>query len=325
MLERSAAALVAAGLPTASAAAVAASLVAAQRDGKTAHGLGRLPAVLRSVRSGTVVRDARPVLSSVAPAIVRVDAQRGLVQPALALGLPALARAARDQGVACLSVVDCRGIVGSLWYPLERLCEEHGLAALAFCNSPAFVAQAGGSKRVFGTNPVGFGWPRSGSPPLVLDFACSTIARGEMQQLARRGEPLPAGCALDEHGRPTTDAAAGLRGTQLAFGGHKGSALALMVELLSAALLGTELAVQGGAADEAGGMRRGLLIVAFDPTRQHGDALQTAEALFEACAAERGARLPSAARHAARAEAAARGGVLVDAALLEECFGPGGA
>jgi len=122
------------------------------------------------------------------------------------------------------------------------------------------------------------------------------------------------------HGRPTMDAAAGLGGVQLPFGGHKGSCLALIVELLSASLIGTQLAVDGGGANEAGGMARGLFFVAFDVSAHHPDAKASAERLF-AAVRDAGGRLPAEGRYAARDEAQRHGGVFVPAALLDECFG----
>lgn len=100
-----------------------------------------------------------------------------------------------------------------------------------------------------------------------------------------------------------------------------GSALALLVELLGAALPGTDLGIEGGARSEAGGMNRGLLLIAIDPTRQAPEALRHAELLLSAMEAERGTRLPSAARYAARA-AADKSGIPVEESLLVQCFGP---
>eukprot|EP00965_Chrysotila_dentata_P219640 6191255-Pleurochrysis_carterae.AAC.2 len=109
-----------AGLESGAAAIVADALVSAQRDGKVAHGLGRLPAILTSIRSGTVSGSARPSLTSVAPGILRSDAQGGLAMSAFAAGLPVLASTAQELGLCMLAVVGCRGIVGSLWAPLDR-------------------------------------------------------------------------------------------------------------------------------------------------------------------------------------------------------------
>ncbi|KAL1511043.1 hypothetical protein AB1Y20_005868 [Prymnesium parvum] len=305
--------------------AVASCLVASQRDGRVAHGLGRLPAILSSLRTHSANGGARPTLSSPARAQLRVDADGGLIHGALALGIPALAERAHELGVASLSVVNARGIVGALWHHLEALAEEHRLISLAWCNSPAFVAPHGGSARLFGTNPIGFGWPRPDAKPLVIDFACATIARGEIQQCARRGERIPPGCAVDVNGRPTTDASAALAGTQTAFGEHKGSALALMVELLAAAFTGGDLAIEAGRNSEATGMQRGMLLLAIDPQAQQGgsslNSLEAAERLFSAMEGAGGIRLPAAARYAQREKAEAAGGVAIDANLFEECFG----
>jgi len=110
-------------------------------------------------------------------------------------------------------------------------------AACGFCPN-AYVAPAGGTKPVYGTNPMAFAWPRAGKPPMVFDQASSASARGEIQLHLRDGKPLPEGWAIDAEGKPTTDPQAALGGAQLTFGGYKGAAIALMVELLAGALIG---------------------------------------------------------------------------------------
>ena len=75
---------------------------------------------------------------------MRGDARTGFVHPAITLGIAPLVAAAREHGVAMLSVVNCRGIIGSLWFHLETIAAEHGLLAIGCCNSPAFVAQVRG-------------------------------------------------------------------------------------------------------------------------------------------------------------------------------------
>uniref|UniRef100_A0A7S4ESQ6 Malate dehydrogenase n=2 Tax=Chrysotila carterae TaxID=13221 RepID=A0A7S4ESQ6_CHRCT len=149
-------------------------------------------------------------------------------------------------------------------------------------------------------------------------MATSRISRGDMELAARLGEALPPGAALDVDGMPTVDAAAGLKGTQLPFGGHKGAALALAVELLGSALLGTDLAID--AESSAAGMNRGVFFLAIDPSRLSQTALAQAERLFSAMQRDEGVRLPADSRYRARA-AAAEHGVQVDAVLAEECFG----
>lgn len=159
----------------------------------------------------------------------------------------------------------------ALWVEVEALTEA-GLVALATTPSHAWVAPAGGRKPIFGTNPIAFGWPRPDGPPFVFDFATSAVARGEIQLHERAGKPIPLGWGVDEQGEPTTDASAALRGAMLTFGGHKGSALAAMVELLAGPLIGDLTSAESLAYDE--GSRSspygGELLIAIDPRRMLG-------------------------------------------------------
>lgn len=102
---------------------------------------------------------------------------------------------------------------------------EAGLVGLACTPSHAWVAPAGGTRPLFGTNPIAFGWPRRDKPPFIVDMATSAAARGEIQLHQRAGKALPEGWGIDSQGQPTTDAAEVLNGAMLTFGGHKGSAL----------------------------------------------------------------------------------------------------
>src|SRR5690606_5838678 len=114
-----------------------------------------------------------------------------------------------------------------------------GLVALTFVNSMACVVPHGGKRPLFGTNPIAFAAPRASGDPLVFDLATSAIANGDVQIAAREGHQLPPGYGVDRNGEPTCDPKAILDGgALLPFGGYKGSALSMMVELLAAALTG---------------------------------------------------------------------------------------
>lgn len=107
------------------------------------------------------------------------------------------------------------------------------MALIATTNSPPGIAPRGGKKAYFGTNPIAFGFPTRREPPVVVDMSSSVVARGNIINAAREGEPIPKGWAIDEEGKPTTDAAAALRGAVLPLGGAKGYALALADEVIS--------------------------------------------------------------------------------------------
>lgn len=304
------------GLSETQAAALAGVITAGERDACKSHGIYRIEGLLRTVKAGKVRGEAVPVLHPPAGAIVRVDAAGGFSTPAFDLGLPRLADLARQFGLAALVINDCTHF-SALWPEVEAVTD-HGLAALVMCPSYASVAPAGGTKPLMGTNPLAFGWPRPGRTPYVFDFATSVAARGEIELHRRAGKPLPEGWAIDPQGQPTTDPTAALAGAMLSFGGHKGSAIGTMIELLAGVMIGDLTSPE---ALEALGTttlapRHGELVLAFSPTAfaagRPGDPFARAETLFEAITGQ-GARLPSERRFAARAKAEAEGIVLTEA------------
>ena len=307
-----------AGLPPAQAAAVAAVIVAGERDACKSHGVYRIEGCLRTIRAGKVAPGAEPVLADDGSAVLRVDAGGGFSPPAFALGAPALAARARELGLAALVINDCTHF-SALWPEVEVLAAE-GVASLAMCPSYATVAPAGGTAPLLGTNPIAFGWPRPGRHPYVFDFATSVVARGEIELHRRAGRPLPEGWAVDAEGAPTTDPEAALAGAMLPFGGHKGSAISTMVEILAGAMIGdlTSPEVLGYLGSTTLLPRHGELILAFSPERfaagRPGDPFARAETLFDAVLGQ-GARLPSQRRFDARARAEAEGIALSEAEI----------
>jgi delta1-piperideine-2-carboxylate reductase len=145
--------------------------------------------------------------------------------------------------------------------------------SLAFVNSSSYVAHHGGKRKLYGTNPMAFGFPRAeastsegGDPgPLVWDQASAAMARGEIQLHQREGKELPAGAAIDANGEPTTSPDEALAGAQLPFGGHKGAAIAMMVELLAAGLTGSALSFETDDPTWNGPSKHGEMIILIDP------------------------------------------------------------
>lgn len=316
-------ALTANGMGDDHARAIAKVITQGQRDECHSHGLYRVLVCVRSLRSGKVDALARPTLSQPAPSIVRVDAHHGYSLLAFEHGLPLLVEKAREQGVAALVIRNCFHF-SALWPEVEAIAS-HGLVGLAMTPSHAWVAPEGGSRGVFGTNPLAFAWPRAGREPFVFDFATSAIARGDIELHARQGQTIPLGWGVDAEGTPSTDARAVLDGAMQTFGGHKGSALAAMIELLAGALIGDLTSADSLAFDAGAGATpcHGELLLAFDPQRFAGADLvagqQRAERLFAAIT-DQGARLPSQRRFAARRRSEAEG-VWVEQSLLNDIHG----
>lgn len=287
------------------------TMVAGERDGCAAHGLYRALGCVHSLRAGKVVADAEPIVHDHAPAIVRIDSQGGFSLLGFEAGLPHLLDKARRNGLAAMAINRCVHF-SALWPEIERITDE-GLVALACNPSHAWVAPAGGRLPLLGTNPLAFGWPRRNAPPYVFDFATSAAARGEIELRLRAGEPIPEGWGVDAEGRATTDPHAVVDGgAMLTFGGHKGSALSTMIELISGPLIGDLTSLESLAYDDGAGASpyHGELILAFDPKRFLGadaeDHLARADAFLDSFG-ESGARLPSLRRYAARRKSLAEG------------------
>ena len=306
------AALSRAGCDEQNAAAVAAVMTAADSDGCASHGLFRLAGYLASLTSGKVNGNARPTVARLAPAVIQVDGHRGFAPLAMHAAREALAPAAREQGMAAAAVVNVHHF-SALWVDIEPLVED-GLVAMCFTAYMPAVAPAGARKPFFGTNPMAFGWPRENGGTLIFDQASAAMARGEIMIAARDGHALPPGVGIDSAGNPTTDPAEILKGAQLPFGGYKGSAIAMMVELLAAGLIGQPFSVEAGREDnhDGGPPRGGVLLLAFDPAR-FGDAggwLSHAESFLRELSDLDEVRLPGARRAANRARIAREGACL---------------
>jgi (2R)-3-sulfolactate dehydrogenase (NADP+) len=296
---------------------VARALVAAEADGLKGHGLSRVPSYAAQAKAGKVDGFAAPVLTQARAGVLTIDAAHGFAYPALELAVAALPDAARAGGIAAAGIRRSHHC-GAAGHPVERLAER-GLLALMFANTPAAMAPSGGSRGVFGTNPIAFACPLPDREPIVIDLSLSKVARGNILAARQRGEQIPQGWALDADGQPTTDPAAALAGTMVPLGDAKGTALALMVELLAAGLTGANYAAEASSFLDAEGSAPGTgqLIIAIDPGAFGDGALARFAVLAASIEQQPGARLPGTRRLAARRKAAADGLAIGDALLAE--------
>ncbi len=310
-------ALVAAGTREENAAAVARSTMLAERDGIRSHGLLYVPIYAEHVRCGKVDGMAHPVVSQPRAGAVVVDAATGFAHPAIDAGWDRFVTAARENGVAAMTVFNSYNC-GVLGHHAERIAEA-GLLGLCTTHAPASIAPPGGRRPVIGTNPFALGVPGAdGSAVLVLDQSASVVAKSEILLRSRGGLPIEPGWAIDADGAPTLDAAAALKGSMLPAGGHKGFGVGLLVEILASCLSGAALSKDASPfSGTAGGPpRTGQCFIAFDPSAFSGVFPQQVASLVDAIAAQEGTRLPGARRQAARLRTE-REGVRVDPALME--------
>lgn len=305
------------------------ALVAAEIDGQAGHGLSRVPPYALHARCGKVDGHAVPRVEQVAAAALRVDAGLGFAYPAIDAAIDALAPLAKQAGVAVAAIRRSHHF-GQAGAHAERLANA-GLVAIVFGNTPKAMAFHGGRRAMLGTNPIAFAAPAPRAPsfaapggtaaaPLVVDLALSVVARGKIVGAKAAGRSIPNDWAVDAQGQPTTDPAAALNGTLLPIGGAKGAALALMVEVLTAALTGSHFGWEASSFfdDQGGPPDMGHAFLALDPVRLSGGTFDARmHSLFEAMAAEAGVRLPGSRRIEARARAASDG-LTIPAALHAE-------
>ena len=303
------------GCDTANAEALADIICRAERDGSHSHGLFRVPGYVKALRSGKVDGKAKPTIKHLTPAVIQVDGHGCFAPLAQVVGLPALTEATEKIGIAALSLVGVHHFA-ALWPETEYLADRGfvGIACTAYM--PA-VAPAGSNEALFGTNPLSFAWPRPGHNPVVYDMATASMAMGDVQIAARDGREVPLGTGLDANGQPTTDPAAIAKGVLLPFGGYKGSAIAMMVELLAAGMTGEQFSFEARDTDnkDGGPPRGGEMIIGMSPAIIAGDGWQDhVEGFVQKLSNIDGVRMPGARRHKNRMD---KGPRPINLALIE--------
>jgi len=302
------------GASASNVAPVAETIVAAERDGSASHGLLRLPGYVATLKSGWVDGRAVPVVTDAAPGLVVTDAANGFAQPALRTSAALLREKARSQGIAALAIRSSHHFA-AVWPDIEPFAAD-GFIALALVNGRRRMVVYDGKRKVLGTSPMGFACPRTGKPPLVWDQASSVMAQGDVLLAAQRGEMLPEGVGLDADGNPTTDPRVLLDGgSALPFGDHKGSSIALMIEVMAGALTGGCFGFEDRSAEYPGAQtsKAGQTVILIDPSRVRGNRyFERIESLFAALSESGVTRLPADRRYARRERSLRDGIVLSD-------------
>lgn len=228
-----------AGVSKEDAAIFARVLVDADVHGTSTHGLSRLGIYLERISRGLIDPKAELAIDRSHGSVLAIDAGNGLGQVQAMKTLALLAPLAKKNGVAAATIRNSQHF-GAVSYYCNRAAEQ-GMILLAMTNCEPAMSPTGGYEAFFGTNPIAASFPRKSGPPVKVDLATSIVARGNIIAANRKKQPIPEGWALNQAGEPTTDAAQALLGTVLTMAGHKGYALALMVEILSGVLSGAAI------------------------------------------------------------------------------------
>jgi L-2-hydroxycarboxylate dehydrogenase (NAD+) len=240
-------------LNEADACAAAEVLVAADARGIPSHGVGRLWRYVNGLKSGLMRPDARPETTMETPTSLVVNARGAMGAPVSVRTMERIVAKARTAGAAFASVRDSNhfGIAG--YYAMMAL--PHDMIGIAMTNTAALGVPTFGRQVMFGTNPLAFAAPADRERAFVLDMSTTVVTRGKIEVHEREGKPLPLGWAVDKAGLPAADARSilddmqerrgggilPLGGLGELFGGYKGYGLAVMVDVLCAALSGAPL------------------------------------------------------------------------------------
>jgi LDH2 family malate/lactate/ureidoglycolate dehydrogenase len=225
------------GVPADDAAVFADALVDADIHGTATHGVSRVDIYLRRIQQGLIEPRPQLEVEERRPAVLVVDAGNGLGQVQATKVVERLLPLARRYGVAAATIRRSQHF-GALSYYCNRAASA-GMALLAATNCEPAMSPTGGCQAYFGTNPIAASFPTGKGFPIKIDLSTSVVARGNIIRAARLGQSIDSGWALDPAGNPTTDPKEALLGTVLTMAGHKGYALAVLVEILAGVLSGS--------------------------------------------------------------------------------------
>ncbi|MFT4219315.1 MAG: Ldh family oxidoreductase [Microbacterium sp.] len=306
-----------AGIAPEGAAILARHHAACERDGALSHGVFRVLQYRSTVAAGHLDGAAEPRVEQVSSAYIRVDARGGLAVVAQERARESILRAIEQEGVAVVAIRNSHHH-GALWPDLEPFAEAGLVAVTMVTGGVPVVAPAGVHEPVLSTNPFAFGIPVEGSRPFVADFATSSMSFGDLTLRARAGKHVPLGTGVDAQGDETTDAAAiADGGILLPFGGHKGAALSIMVEMLASGLTGGDFSLDAVTKkpDGAHTSRTGQFLLVIDPDRGLTGDFAVRIARFVQLLRDAGMeRLPADHRYQAR-DAAEAAGIPVSPAI----------
>ena len=244
--------------------AVTDALLWCELHGVSSHGLNMLPTYMERALSGGIDPQATPHITHHRGALLRLDGYGSFGQYIATVAVIEAIKLTKEHGVGVVSVFNANH-AGALGCFTQKLAETGLIGFMAHNANPA-VAPFGGRKAAIGTNPLSFAFP-GGKFPVVVDLATSAAAKGKLYELARSGDQIPAGLALDANGNPTTSLAEALKGILLPLGGPKGYSLAVAVEMLTGVLsggaLGPDIPSFHKAQDKPQGVS--MLVLAIDP------------------------------------------------------------
>jgi LDH2 family malate/lactate/ureidoglycolate dehydrogenase len=212
-------------------------MVEANLCGVDSHGVRMLPGFIALVRNGKTNPQGKIEVIRETPVIAHLDAHLALGHVVSVLAMKKAVEKAKASGIGFVLVRNSTHWGRAAYYPV--LAAREGCIGICFVNTESNMPYWGTREPRIGNNPLSISAPRASGEPVVLDMAMSQAAFFKIVLYSREGKKVPLGWGVDEHGRPTDDPAAILKSRRLVpTGQHKGSGLALMIDILTGILSG---------------------------------------------------------------------------------------
>ena len=287
LLEVCASSFKASGMSEEDAHLLADTLVVADLGGTHSHGVMRVREYVKKLRVDGVDPKGRPTIAKDSGACLVVDGGNSMGQIGAHFAMTEVVARAKKQGISAAGVRGSNHCGAMGYYALQAA--QGDMIGVATTNALPTMAPWGGAERILGINPLGVAIPAKNAHPIVFDAAFSGSSHGKIRIHHQKGLSLPEDWALDSNGRPTTDPAAAIDGLLMPIGGHKGTALALVMGILSSMLsgsaYGTELGnmEDGPNAGEDGHFMAAIKISAFEDVERFKERVDAAIDEIHSC------------------------------------------
>lgn len=219
-----------AGANAEAAKAVADVTVAAELRGISSHGMQMIPIYMERLQAGGIEKGAYPKVTNEDAIVHLIDGGNGCGQHAAVYAMEKIIAGVK-QGKVVICGIYGTNHCGMLAYYTEEIAKNYAVGVMTSNTNPN-TAAFGGTQKVLGTNPLSISVPTK-EECIVIDMATTAIAKGKIYEYERNKVALPEGYALDAEGKATTDPSKAIKGALLPFGGYKGYALSLLVEIVS--------------------------------------------------------------------------------------------
>jgi LDH2 family malate/lactate/ureidoglycolate dehydrogenase len=236
------------GMDRPDAALLASSLVTADLRGVHSHGVLRVPEYVKKLTMEGVDPKGRPQVVREFGGCLVVDGGNTMGQIGAHFAMERAIARAQTHGIAAAAIRGSNHCGAMAAYAMQAL--PHDMIGLATTNALPTMAPWGGAERLLGINPLSVAIPAGEERPIVYDAAFSATAHGKVRVYQQKGLQLPEGWALDRQGNPTTDPGAAIDGLLMPIGGFKGTALAMIMGILSSMLSGAAYGTELGTMEE---------------------------------------------------------------------------